>query len=68
MMLDIWGPGDFLGENMFFEEGQYPVSAICLEDTLKCGFTRTQFEELMLKHPTVGLQVKKTLSERISPL
>ena len=42
------------------------VSAVCLEDTLTCGFTRSQFEELALQHPAVGLQVNKTLSERIS--
>ena len=66
LMLDLRKSGDFVGENMFSEEGEYPVSAVCLEDTLTCGFTRTQFEELVLKHPTVGLQVIKTLSERIS--
>lgn len=66
LMLDLRKPGDFVGENMFSEEGEYPVSAVCLEDTLTCGFTRKQFEELVLKHPTVGLQVIKTLSERIS--
>ena len=66
LMLDIRKPGDFVGENMFSEENQYPVSAVCLEDTLTCGFTRTQFEELVLQHPSVGLQVIKTLSERIS--
>jgi len=68
LMLDIRKAGNFVGENMFSEEGQYPVSAICLEDTLTCGFTRSQFEELVLKHPMVGLQVIKTLSERISKL
>lgn len=66
LMLDIRKAGDFVGENMFTEEGQYPVSAVCLEDTITCGFTRAQFEELILRHPTVGLQVIKTLSERIS--
>lgn len=66
LMLDLRKAGDFVGENMFSEEGEYPVSAVCLEDTLTCGFTRPQFEELVLKHPTVGLQVIKTLSERIS--
>jgi len=66
LMLDLRKAGDFVGENMFSEEGEYPVSAICLEDTLTCGFTRSQFEELVLKHPTIGLQVIKTLSERIS--
>ncbi len=66
LMLDIRKAGDFVGENMFSEEGQYPVSAVCIEDTLTCGFTRSQFEELVIQHPTVGLQVIKTLSERIS--
>jgi len=66
LLLDLRKSGDFVGENMFSEEGEYPVSAVCLEDTLTCGFTRSQFEELVLKHPTVGLQVIKTLSERIS--
>ena len=66
LMLDIRKAGDFVGENMFTEEGRYPVSAVCLEDTLTCGFTRTQFEEMILQHPTVGLRVIKTLSERIS--
>ena len=55
-----------LCENMFSEEGQYPVSAYCLEDTLTCGFSRSQFEELVLQHPKVGLRIIKNLSERIT--
>jgi CRP-like cAMP-binding protein len=34
LTLDIRKAGDFVGENMFSEEGEYPVSAYCLEDTL----------------------------------
>ena len=41
LMLDLRKAGDFVGENMFSEENEYPVSAICLEDTLTCGFTRS---------------------------
>lgn len=66
LTLDIRKAGNFVGENMFSEEGQYPVSAYCLEDTLTCGFNRNQFEEIVLKYPKVGLQVIKNLSERIS--
>lgn len=66
LMLDLRSAGDFVGENMFSEEGEYPVSAVCLEDTLTCGFTRKQFEQLVLNHPKVGLQVIKNLSERIT--
>lgn len=68
LMLDIRKPGDFVGENMFSEESLYPVSAFCLEDTLTCGFSRNQFEELVLQYPKVGLRIIKTLSERISSL
>jgi CRP/FNR family cyclic AMP-dependent transcriptional regulator len=66
LTLDIRKAGDFVGENMFSEEGEYPVGAYCLEDTLTCGFSRNQFEQIILKHPNVGLQIIKNLSERIS--
>ncbi len=66
LTLDIRKAGDFVGENMFSEEGEYPVSAYCLQDTLTCGFNRRQFEELVLKHPNIGLQIIKNLSERIA--
>jgi CRP/FNR family transcriptional regulator len=66
LTLDIRKAGDFVGENMFSEEVHYPVSAYCLEDTLTCGFSRSQFEQLVLQHPKVGLQIIKNLSERIS--
>lgn len=66
LMLDTREPGDIVGENIFFEEGRYPVSAVCLEETLTCGFTRRQFERLMLQHPTIGPRINKTLDARIS--
>jgi CRP/FNR family transcriptional regulator, cyclic AMP receptor protein len=65
LMLDIRESGDFVGETMFFGKGRYPISAVCLEETLTCGFTRSQFEELVRQHPAVGLQVNKTIRERI---
>ena len=66
LTLDIRKNGDVVGENSFSEQGLYPVSAICLEDTLTCGFSRSQFEQLVLKHPNIGLQVIRNLSDRVS--
>ncbi len=66
LTLDIRKSGDFIGENMFSEESRYPVSAYCIEDTLTCGFSRSRFEKIILKHPEVALQIIKNLSERIS--
>jgi CRP/FNR family transcriptional regulator len=66
LTIDIRKSGDFVGENMFAEEGHYPVSAYCLQDTMTCGFSRSQFENLVLQHPKIGLQIIKNLSERIT--
>lgn len=64
--LDIRKAGDFVGENALSEEGKYPVSAHCLEDTLTCGFSKAQLEQLVIDHPRIGLQIIKNLNERIS--
>lgn len=66
--LDIRKAGDFLGENMLGEEAVYPVTAWCMEETLTCGFTKERFENLVLDHPRIGLQVMRNLSRRISSL
>ena len=65
LTLDIRKAGDFLGENMLLEDTNYPLTATCLEDTLICGFTKKDFEKLVLDHPSIGLQVIKNLSKRI---
>lgn len=66
LTLDIRKDGDFVGENTFSDGGHYPVSAICLEDTLTCGFNKNQFEQIILNNPNIGLQVIKNLSDRVS--
>jgi CRP-like cAMP-binding protein len=64
--LDIRKAGDFLGESMLIEDADYPLTAVCLEDTLICGFTKANFEQLILGNPNIGLQVIKNLSNRIN--
>ncbi len=66
--LDIRKAGDFIGENIFSEESCYPVNAVCMDDTLTCGFTRKQLDEIILQYPNIGLQVIRNMSERISQL
>lgn len=63
--LDIRKAGDFLGENMLNEEGELPLSAVALNEVLTCGFGKREFEQLVLQHPGIGLQVIKNLSRRI---
>jgi CRP-like cAMP-binding protein len=64
--LDIRKAGDFLGESMLIEDADYPLTAWCLEDTLICGFTKADFEKLILENPNIGLQIIRNLSNRIN--
>jgi len=64
--LDIRKAGDFLGESMLIEDADYPLTALCLEDTLICGFSKVAFEKLILENPNIGLQVIKNLSNCIA--
>ena len=66
--LDIRKAGDFLGEYVLNEDLDYPVSAWCMEETLFCGFTKKQFERLVVEYPGIGLHVIRNLSKRISTL
>lgn len=68
LILDLRGGGDFLGEGMLTSEDRFPLSAVCLEETLTCGFSREGFESLVLRHPNIGLQVIRNLSRRIDSL
>lgn len=68
MTLDIRQGGDFIGENVLNEDISYPVTAVCIEDALTCGFRKKNFERLVLERPTIGLQVIKNLSRRIDSL
>lgn len=66
--LDIRKAGDFIGENIFAEDSSYPVNAVCMNDTLTCGFTREQLDQIILQYPNIGLQIIRNMSERISQL
>ena len=68
LTVDYLKAGDSLGENLLNQETSFPFTATCLEDSLTCGLTRTAFEGLILKYPNIGLQVIKSLSQRIDRL
>ncbi|MCP4023235.1 MAG: Crp/Fnr family transcriptional regulator [Desulfobacteraceae bacterium] len=68
IVLDYRKTGDTIGENLFSEETNYPVSAKCLEPTLICGLKKADFEKLILAYPRISLQIIKNMSQRISKL
>ncbi len=69
LTLDIRHAGDLLGESVFLEEeGEYPVSATCLEPMFVCGVAKDRFERLVEENPRIGLRVIRNLARRIEQL
>ncbi|MDR1081723.1 MAG: Crp/Fnr family transcriptional regulator [Deltaproteobacteria bacterium] len=71
LILDIRKPGDYLGEyilNDMETAFPYPVTASCVEQTVTCGFTKSSFERMILKHPAMGLTVIRNMAGRIANL
>jgi CRP-like cAMP-binding protein len=66
--LDFRKAGDTFGENIFGEAIRYPVTAWCMETTYTCGLKRSDFEQLVVKHPAIGLRVIQKQSEHIASL
>ncbi|MCD8567761.1 MAG: cyclic nucleotide-binding domain-containing protein [Geovibrio sp.] len=68
LILDIRKEGDFLGEQIFWDDFRYPGTAACIEDTYICGFNRQSFEKLVMENPGIGLSVikKSQQAHRIS--
>ncbi|SDL38147.1 CRP/FNR family transcriptional regulator, anaerobic regulatory protein [Maridesulfovibrio ferrireducens] len=59
--LDFRKAGDVVGENILSGEMDYPLSAWAMEETVTCGFNINSFNELILKHPDIGLSVIKSM-------
>lgn len=68
IIIDFRKSGDFLGEYILTETFEYPVTATCIEKTLICGFTKNDFEKLVLDYPQIGLKVIKNLCKHIETL
>ncbi|MDR1922202.1 MAG: Crp/Fnr family transcriptional regulator [Candidatus Adiutrix sp.] len=66
--LDIRRPGDYMGEYVLDADLKFPVSAWCMDEVIVCGFTREQFERLVMEMPAIGLAVIKNLARRVLSL
>lgn len=69
ILLDIRGPGDFIGEYLFSErEPVYPASAWCMQRARFSEFTPQLFEEIVREQPNIGLHIIKRLGQQIGSL
>ncbi|MDN5314929.1 MAG: family transcriptional regulator, anaerobic regulatory protein [Clostridiales bacterium] len=58
-------PGDFTGELALFSDTVHEAYAEAIEDTSVCTITRSEFNELLLKYPSISLKVLSEFSHRL---
>ena len=68
VILDFRKNGDLFGENVFADEGVFPMHAIAMEETVTCGAKKADLEKIILRNPNIGLIILKNMSGKISSL
>ena len=67
-VLSIEGPGGSVAELPVFDGGNYPASAITIEDTVLLFVSKQDFHALCLAHPEVALKVLRVVGARLRKL
>ena len=64
-ILNIFSDNDIIAEIVAFDKGNYPASAITMTDTNVIVFDQSELENLILKHPSIGLKLLREMSGRL---
>lgn len=64
-ILYIYGAGDFVGAFNLLKEDEYWYNAVALEDTIVSTLSKKNFDEIIIKNPTITLKVLEQSYERI---
>lgn len=64
-LLRILNPGDFTGELALFNDTIHEAYASAMIDTSVCTVKRSDFQNLLLKYPTIALKVMAEFSTRL---
>jgi CRP/FNR family transcriptional regulator, cyclic AMP receptor protein len=67
-VLSIEGPGGSVAELPVFDGGNYPASAIAIEDTVLLFVSKQDFHALCIAHPEVALKVLRVVGARLRKL
>ncbi|MBO8169866.1 MAG: Crp/Fnr family transcriptional regulator [Thermoanaerobacteraceae bacterium] len=65
IILDVIGPGEVLGETSLFHEQEQLFSAVALEETNLCCFSRQQFEKLIQQDTSLAVRIISYLSQKL---
>jgi CRP/FNR family transcriptional regulator, anaerobic regulatory protein len=64
-LLRILNPGDFTGELALFNDTIHEAYASAMVDTSVCTVKRADFQNLLIKYPTIALKVMAEFSTRL---
>ena len=64
-ILYIYSKGDFVGAFNLMKEDEYKYNAVALEQTRISTLTKSKFDEIALKNPTITLKILEKAYERI---
>jgi CRP/FNR family cyclic AMP-dependent transcriptional regulator len=67
-VLSIDGPGSSIAELPVFDGGNYPASAVAIDNSLLLFVSKQDFHALCLAHPQVGLKVLQKVGARLRRL
>lgn len=64
-LLRLLLPGHFAGELSLFSESIHEDYAIAMEQTSVCTIHRTEFQDILLKYPSIAMKVLAEFSKRL---
>ncbi|TDO94419.1 CRP/FNR family transcriptional regulator [Halanaerobium saccharolyticum] len=64
-ILNIFSNNDIIAEIIAFDKGNYPASAVTMTDTEVIVFDQSELENLILKHPSIGIKLLREMSGRL---
>lgn len=64
-ILNIFSKNDIIAEIVAFDKGSYPASAVTMTDTEVIVFDQGELEDLIMKHPSIGLKLLREMSHRL---
>lgn len=64
-ILNIFSKNDIIAEIVAFDKGNYPASALTMTAAEVIVFAQSELENLILKHPSIGLKLLREMSGRL---
>ena len=64
-ILNIFSDHDIIAEIVAFDKGNYPASAVTMTETEVIVFDQSELENLILKHPSIGVKLLREMSGRL---